>query len=280
MDVETQKRIGTFLRRKREGLAPEDVDLVRPSRTRTPGLRREDVADMAGVSTVWYSKIERGQAEGVSYETLLALSRALRLKPPEHQYLMTLAQRPAVRLSGLGTEIGDDTRRLLDRLDPLPAIVMNDYLDILATNRSYRVMCGIDLDALPREERNDIGLMLSSPAWRRFLQAEDAGAREKKLARMIGVLRGISATRPDDREMKSRIHNFLDRSEEFSRLWKNEIVTQPEEIDFHFMHAVIGPIVLRKQIWLNTSGEATFRLNVYNPLDSLTDGSLSAVCPT
>lgn len=81
---------------------------------------------MAGVSTVWYSKIERGQAEGISHETLAVLSRALRLKPPEHQYLMTLAQRPAVRLSGPGTEIGDDTRRLLGRLDPLPAIVMND----------------------------------------------------------------------------------------------------------------------------------------------------------
>lgn len=266
-DEDTQKRLGSFLRRKREGLSPEDIGLTRPPRRRTPGLRREDVAAMAGISTVWYSKIERGQAIGISREALQAISRVLRLQPPEHRYLMTLAKQPTPSTSTPCLMIGSHTRRLLDRIDPMPAIVTNDYYDILAANRAYSLMCGIDLDAVPPRERNYIGLAFSSPAWRRFLRMDDVEVGNIKLARMVGSLRGISANRPGDSLMSARIRELKAQSKEFSSLWDSEVVNQSEASDHALLHAKLGPIILRKQIWQSIGGETSGRLNVYNPLN-------------
>lgn len=267
MNLETQRLIGTFLRRKREGLLPEDVGLTRQPRARTPGLRREDVAAMAGISSVWYSKIERGQVDGISHGVLLALSHALRLTTPEHQYLINLVQQHAVHPLNVCLEIGDDSKRLIRQLNPLPAILMNDYFDILAVNDAYSIMCGLDINLFPQEERNYISLLLSSDIFQRFLQAEGNHKRGLILTRIVGAFRAFSAAHPGDINMVNKIRYFLGWSDEFSKLWESEIVTQPEETDYHFTHAVLGSIVLRKQIWLNYSGGVTSRLNVFNPLD-------------
>lgn len=266
-DEDTQKRLGSFLRRKREGLSPEDAGLTRPPRMRTPGLRREDVAAMAGISTVWYSKIERGQAIGISREALQAISRVLRLQPAEHRYLMTLAKQPTPSTSTPCLMIGSHTRRLLDRIDPMPAIVTNDYYDILAANRAYSLMCGIDLNEVPPRERNYIGLAFSSPAWRCFLRMDDADVEGIKLARMVGSLRGISANRSGDSLMAARISELKAQSKEFASLWDSEVVTQPEASDHALLHAQLGPIILRKQIWQSIGGETSGRLNIYNPVN-------------
>ena len=195
MPEDVQGRIGAFLRRKRESLAPEIAGLSRTPRARTPGLRREDVADMAGISTVWYAKIERGKAYGISREVIAALTAALRLDETERQYVMTLAGLDTAPVRDPCLHVNNDTLRLIRRLDPLPAIVINDYFDIIATNRAYEPMCGRYLAAQPQTERNYIALMLTDPAWQRFLQMEDESVREGRLLRLVG------ARRPDGRTM-------------------------------------------------------------------------------
>ncbi|MBN2751653.1 MAG: helix-turn-helix domain-containing protein [Rhodospirillaceae bacterium] len=262
-----QKQIGTFLRRKRESLAPELIGLSKASRARTPGLRREDVAVIAGISTVWYSKIERGKADGISREVLVALARALRLDDTERQYLMTLAGVEAVPIHDPCMRVNRDTLRLLGQIDPLPAILMNDYFDILSVNRAYEAMCGLALAEIPEAERNYVGLMLGEPAWRRFLQVEDDAALENRLVRVAGTLRGVHAARPCDLALAARILHFREISPAFARCWERESVARPEEVHFSFTHAVLGPIILRKQIWLNFNGETSGRLNVYHPFD-------------
>jgi len=267
MQEDAQRRIGSFLRRKRESLAPELAGLSRTSRARTPGLRREDVAAMAGISTVWYSKIERGKAEGISREALLALAGALRLDDTERQYLMTLARMEATPPRDPCMWVNQDTVRVLGRLDPLPAFVMNDYYDILALNRAYESMCGVELRTLPEDGRNYIELMLTDPAWRRFLQVEDPVVLEARLVRLVGALRGVSAARPGDPALDARIRRFHALSPIFTRCWDSQTVARPEEVRFTFTHAVLGSIVLRKQIWSNCNGETSGRLNVYHPLN-------------
>jgi transcriptional regulator with XRE-family HTH domain len=267
MPEDAQRQIGVFLRRKRESLAPELAGLSRAARARTPGLRREDVAAMAGISTVWYSKIERGRADGISREVLLSLARALRLDETERQYLMTLARMETLRVRTPCMHVSRDTLRLLGRLDPLPAILINDYFDILAANRAYEAMCGLSFEALPDADRNYVGLILTDPVWRRFLMVEDEAVLESRLGRIVGTLRGVSAARPGDRVLTARIERFRTMSPAFARCWDSEAVARPEELHFSFSHAVLGPITLRKQIWLNFNGETSGRLNVYHPLD-------------
>lgn len=274
---DTQQQIGAFLRRKRESLEPELAGLTRTARTRTPGLRREDVADIAGISTVWYSKIERGKACGISREVLVSLARALRLDETERHYVMTLAGMDVAPVRDPCRHVTPDTARILGRLDPLPAIVMNDYFDIIAVNRAYEAMCGVCLADLPPAERNYVALMVTVPAWRRFLQLNDETALENRLARLVGTLRGVSAARPGDPTLAARIAWFRGLSPVFVRCWDREAVARPEELLFSFTHAVLGPVSLKKQIWLNCNGETSGRLNVYHPQDDDTYARLASV---
>lgn len=267
MPEDAQERIGAFLRRKRESLAPEVAGLARTPRARTPGLRREDVADMAGISTVWYAKIERGKADGISREVITALAAALRLDETERQYVMTLAGLDTAPVRDPCLHVNRDTLRLIGRLDPLPAIVINDYFDIIATNCAYEAMCGVDLAALPQTERNYIALTLTDPAWQRFLQVEDESVREGRLMRLVGTLRGVGARRPGDAMLAARIDRLRALSPAFVRAWDREMIAEPEEMLFSVRHAVLGPMTLRKQIWLNCNGETSGRLNVYHPKD-------------
>ncbi|OKH86859.1 helix-turn-helix transcriptional regulator [Thalassospira sp. TSL5-1] len=266
MMQDAQKQIGAFLRSKREALAPELYGLSRPSRARTPGLRREDVAEMAGISTVWYSKIERGKAGGISREALNSLANALQFDETERHYVMALAGIEAsTSLPGPCVRVSQDTTRLLVKLNPLPAILINDYFDILATNAAYDVMCGVVLGNLPREDCNYVGLILTNPAWRRFLQLIDDRMVEERVARLVGTLRGMSAGRPGDTTLEKRIAWLRELSPIFARCWERKNVARREEALFSFTHATLGPITLKKQIWLNCSGETSGQLNVYHP---------------
>jgi len=256
--------IGDFLRRKRESLAPEEMGLPTPVRSRTPGLRREDVADLAGMSAVWYSKIERGKANGISDITLAALGDALRLDASEKQYIKTLVTQQHHIPSEPCLEISPQTSRLLNQLDPMPAIVINDYFDILACNQSYTRMCGVDLNALSEDERNYVYLTITHPKWQRFLQITDSNALDVNLQRMAAVLRAMSASRTDDHILKQRIERFQSISEAFSDFWNEKSVRYYDEAEFEFLHAGLGLINFKKQIWWNFSDNTCGRLVVYH----------------
>lgn len=274
---EAQKQIGAFLRRKRESLAPEIAGLSRTSRARTPGLRREDVADMAGISTVWYAKIERGRADGISREVLEALATTLRFDATERQYVMTLAGLDTSPVRDPCRHVNPDTLRLIGRLNPLPAIVINDYFDIIAANAAYEAMCGLQFADLPPAERNYLALTLTDPVWQRFLMVEAAANLERRLQRLVGMLRGVGARRPQDATLAARIAGFRAMSPAFDLAWSRETVAQPEEVLFSFLHARLGPITLKKQIWHNCNGETSGRLNVYHPREDADYDRLASV---
>ncbi|CAO0831375.1 hypothetical protein SMICM17S_05352 [Streptomyces microflavus] len=157
--------LAAFLRSRRERITPEQVGLVRGRRRRTPGLRREEVAQLSAVGVTWYTWLEQARDIQVSAQVLDALARALLLDPSERAHLFALSEAPD---PAPGTECPTVTpalRTMLEQLDPIPACVQNSRYDVLAYNRTYsRLLC--DLDALPPEDRNCLLLAFTHDEWR------------------------------------------------------------------------------------------------------------------
>lgn len=264
MNQDNVKLVGDFLRAKRESITPESVGLKKPARTRTSGLRREDVAYFANISTVWYSKIERGQAAGISPQVLTALSKALHLSHAEHEYLCNLIS-PQPRTGKLPCQtISQHTAQLLLQLNPLPALLMNDYLNIVTCNQAFDLMVGFSVDLLPLAEKNYLHLTITNAVWRKFLNVDDEGWRVH-IIRMAGFLRDTLAKRPEDALLTQKIEEFRALSPTFDKAWTNNTVLQPEALSYAYHHALLGEIPLDKQLWWGFGNKSCSRLNIYYP---------------
>lgn len=160
--------LADFLRSRRERITPEQVGLVRGRRRRTPGLRREEVAQLSAVGVTWYTWLEQAREIQVSPQVLDALARALLLDSTERAHLFALADSTDPAPDTRCPSVTPALRAMLDQLDPIPACVQNSRYDILAYNATYaRLLC--DLDRLPREDRNCLWLAFTNPEWRASL---------------------------------------------------------------------------------------------------------------
>lgn len=173
------EQLGQFLRSRRERLRPEQLGLSDPRRRRTPGLRREEVASLAGISPEWYVKLEQGRAVAPSSATIAALSRALRLSEVEHAHLSMLAhgrRRPAYAREA----VPDSLRRLVNSL-PYPAYVTWLRWDVLAWNDAAASLL-TDFDELDIEDRNILVHVLTNPAGRALFGEGWAGEARRMVA--------------------------------------------------------------------------------------------------
>lgn len=138
----TQRRrpeLAAFLRSRRARVTPQDVGMPPGLRRRTPGLLREEVAQLSGVGVTWYTWLEQGRPINASAQVLDAVARTLRLDPPEREHLYHLAEVPFAPVSRTPVRsVGPQMQGILDALEPRPAVVYNARYDILATNGSYR----------------------------------------------------------------------------------------------------------------------------------------------
>src|ERR1700728_2823820 len=154
-----RREAGGFLRSRRERLTPPDVGLPKGFRRRTPGLRREEVAMLAGVGTTWYTWLEQGRDVRPSGEVLSALAGALRLDPTERRHLLVLYDRPTPDPRPAGAErVDEPLRRMLDSLTGQPAFVFGRRWDVLAWNRAAEVIYG-PYERLEGDERNMLHLV-------------------------------------------------------------------------------------------------------------------------
>ncbi|WP_103340839.1 helix-turn-helix domain-containing protein [Amycolatopsis sp. CA-126428] len=205
--------LAAFLRTRRERLDPGDLGLpARRQARRTPGLRREEVAELAGVSVDYVVRLEQGRGLRPSADVVAALSRALRLTPAERTYLFDLTrQRPDHAVEPATTAVPSLARLVAD-LSPLPAMLMNHRYDILAWNGE---MAGLLLDfaTLPPSRRNAMWLCLRHPEIR-----DSYVDRERVVRDGIGHLRAAWAAHPDDPALLGLIAECT-RDEEFARLW-------------------------------------------------------------
>src|SRR3954447_5041238 len=154
-----RRELADFLRTRRAALSPRDVGLPEGGRRRTPGLRREEVAALAGVGTTWYTWLEQARDVRASRSVLEAVGEALRLTPAEHRHLLRLGRGEEVDLPGVEPEQASPTlRRMIEHLGPNPAYLLSRRWDFLVWNEALAAVFG-DPGEVPPERRNHVWLM-------------------------------------------------------------------------------------------------------------------------
>ncbi|MFI6933983.1 helix-turn-helix transcriptional regulator [Streptomyces sp. NPDC050287] len=205
------KALGGFLRARRERVAPERVGLTGGGRRRVRGLRREELAQLAGISVDYYVRLEQGRATQPSPEVLDALARVLGLDTAERRHLDTLAMgrpEPTPRL-----RVGPVLLRALEAMAPLPAFVTDHRLDVVAWNDLGSELMGGLADP-GRRDRNNARFLFLDPA-SRDLHPE----WEERAAEAVGQLRVAAARYPDDTELAALIGRLAEGSGDFRRIW-------------------------------------------------------------
>jgi transcriptional regulator with XRE-family HTH domain len=255
-----RRELGAFLRDRRERIAPQQVGLTPTGRRRTPGLRREELAQLAGVGVTWYTWLEQGRDINVSPQVLEAVCRTLMLDPHERSHVMTLAGFGELRLAAECQSIRPAVQTMLDGLGPIPASVQNARFDVLAYNRVY---CHLfdDLDALPLEDRNTLWLAFTHPAWRRAMVEW-----EPTVHRLVAQYRLAMADHVGEPAWRALVARLSDASAEFVRVWEEHEVLGPENQTKLVMNAKVGLLRLDStHYWLGPRPGS--RLIVYTPAD-------------
>ncbi len=255
-----RSELADFLRRRRESITPGDVGLPNGGRRRTPGLRREEVAQLAGVGTTWYTWLEQGRDVRASLDVLESISRALRLSPAERTHLVLLGRgedpppckSPAERVSAT-------LRRLIENLGPNPAYLLGRRWDYLAWNRAACALMG-DFDKVPRAARNHVWLHFMDPARRELFPDWERSSRL-----LVAKFRADSARHLGDSEFEQLIHSLRQSSPEFCREWKRHEVARSGEGRKEIRHPIVGTMVFEHAVL--SPGEAPEqRMILYSPL--------------
>jgi transcriptional regulator with XRE-family HTH domain len=228
MRDQVNPELGEFLRTRRARLTPGEVGLSGAIRRRVPGLRREELARVAGVSPDYYTRLEQGRHHTASPAVLDSLASALRLRPSErsHLYALAGAAGPSLADDGLadGNCDGDGAylRQTLDIFGGTPAVLCAAFSDILAANDAACFLYDTDFGGLPAAERNTLHWILTSPT-ARSLYGE---AWEQSSTEIIGKLRMDSGRQPDHPRVRALVAQLNRDSELFRRVWaQHEIST-------------------------------------------------------
>ncbi|MGY0018297.1 helix-turn-helix domain-containing protein [Streptomyces sp. cg35] len=240
--LDQRAELSEFLRTRRARLKPEDVGIASMGRhRRVPGLRREELAQLAGVSVAYYTRLEQGNGRNVSAEVLDAIARALRLSDAEQAHLTRLAkpkqQRRRARPPRRQT-VRPGLRQLLDSLEGVPAYVAGARSEILAWNRMAAALFG-DWGALPPAERNWARLTFLDPGYRDLFRDWDSKASD-----MVSYLRLYAGQHPDDPDLSALVGELSVKSEEFRRLWATHDVKEKGHGVKRMRHPLVGELTL------------------------------------
>lgn len=237
-----RRELAAFLRSRRERITPADVGLPAGPRRRTPGLRREEVAQLAYISTEYYTRLEQARAPRPSREVLAGLARALRLPDAERDHLHHLAGAPPLPPAGPSREVRQSILDLLHRLPQAAATVMSATLEVLAWNDLAAALME-DFSALPRRDRNLVRRVFLGPHshGQRLYGVSDGDAFARNATRR---LRAAAARYPDDPEVAELVGDLLAGSEEFTRLWESREVTPRSTLCKTFQHRLVGPVTV------------------------------------
>lgn len=239
--IDPRAEIGEFLRSRRARLTPQDVGLPAFGRhRRVPGLRREELAQLAGVSVAYLTRLEQGKGANVSVEVLDAIAAALRLTDAEHEHLTHLIRchHRRKRTPPYRQQIRAALRDMLAAMETVPAYVTGGPLDILAWNRMAAALFG-DLDRLPSRERNWARLVFLRPDHRRLF-----ADWESKAADVVGALRLYAGCHPEDPQLLALVGELSVKSEEFRRLWARHDVREKKHGLQRLRHPLVGDLGL------------------------------------
>jgi len=242
--VEAKKEFREFLGSRRARLTPEQVGLTSYGSRRVPGLRREEVAVLAGVSVPYYSRLERGEVNGVSEGVLDALAGALRLDDAERAHLFDLARAAAPtsarprRRHAARQRVRPELQWTLDAITGAAAYVGNDRLDVLATNALARALFS-ELYAAGTRPANHARFLFLDPRAEAFHVDWDRAASDT-----VAILRSAAARDPHDRELTDLVGQLATRSAAFRTRWAAHDVRFHAPRAKHFHHPAVGAIDL------------------------------------
>lgn len=233
--------LGAFLRSRRAALDPHLVGMPDDGRPRrVPGLRREELAQLAHVSIDYIVRLEQGRTRRVSRPVLDALADALRLAPDERDYLFTVADAasaPPARQPGR-PEVAPRLRELLDTMHDVPAMVLRRGMDVLAWNRGAAALL-VDFGALPPAERNLIRLTFLDDAFRSLYADWPRVARE-----CVAVLRMEAGRTPHDPALNALVGQLSVLDADFRTWWADHRVRGPRQLTKTYRHPTVGTLVL------------------------------------
>jgi len=255
-----REELADFLRHRREALKPEDVGLPNGGRRRTPGLRREEVAQLADVGATWYTWLEQGRDVRASLDVLEALARALRLNQAERSHLIMLGRgEEAPPCKSPVERVSPTLRRLIENLGPNPAFIIGRRWDYLAWNEAAVALLG-DLGAVPRAARNHAWLTFTDPARREMFTDWERSSRT-----LVAKFRADSARHLGDPEFESLIAALRRSSPEFARAWERHEVSRSGEGRKDLRHPLVGMMSFSHAVF-HPAEKLDQRLVLYSPL--------------
>jgi MmyB-like transcription regulator ligand binding domain/Helix-turn-helix domain len=267
-----RRELAGFLRSRRERIAPEQVGLPPAARRRTPGLRREEVATLAGVGVTWYTWLEQGRDINASPQVLDSVARTLLLDPHERQHLFRLADVPDGTVQRDCTAVSAEVQVLLDQLIPYPACIRNARYDILGFNSSYEHLMG-PLSDVPFEDRNSLWRVFTSPECRAAMVDWPESTR-----RMVAEYRSAMADHVAEPAYKCLVSRLTRASPEFAELWERHEVAAPENRTKQWLHPRVGLLRLNyTHLWLGQ--KLGTRMVTYTPADEPTAERLRELSP-
>jgi transcriptional regulator with XRE-family HTH domain len=257
LELDRHQELGEFLRSRRARLSPEQVGLSRGIRRRTPGLRREEVASLAGISPEWYTWLEQGRDINVSVQLLESLARVLQLDDNERTYLFLCAlNQPAPVETFTPPTITPTLRLFLDQLGTTPACVVDARLNTVARNPAHRAVFG-NYGGQSERDRNII--------WRVFTYPGPRDEQWKEFARMcLAQFRAEYGRFVEDPWWAEQIAELSEVSPEFRELWARPDVLNVMEGRKSIDHPLVGELAF-EFLWLQTVNSPDLRLFVYTP---------------
>lgn len=256
--VTYESRLGTYLRDRRSKLDPAVFGFA-PGRRRTPGLRREEVAQRANISPTWYTWLEQGRGGAASADVLDRISRALMLTDVEreHLFLLGLGRPPEVRYRK-DEGVTPRLQRVLDVLEPSPAMIRTATWDVLAWNRAATVAL-TDYASLQHEQRNVLRFIFLDPRARAAQHDWDSVARF-----VVGAFRVDAARAGAEAVVKPLVEELSRLSPEFAAMWRDNDVRTYGEAVKHIRHPVLGELAFEYSAFA-VDGRPDLSLVIYNP---------------
>ncbi|TXS35512.1 helix-turn-helix domain-containing protein [Streptomyces sp. uw30] len=243
--MERNEELGDFLRARRAAMDPQHLGIHDPAPRRVPGLRREELAALAGVSVDYYTRLEQGRPITPSQSVLDALANALQLDPAERSYLHAVARQPGAgrrRTPRAAQKVRPGVHTLLARLGDTPAFVLGRRTQILASNRMARALL-TDFDAMPVRDRNVTRWLILDEAARSLF----ADGWQRIASEFVGTLRMDAARHPDDAATAELVGELSMRSEHFRRWWAAQKVVVHGHGTKALHHPIVGDLTLHTE---------------------------------
>jgi transcriptional regulator with XRE-family HTH domain len=272
MDRETRlQTLSAFLKAKRAKILPESIGLAPGNRRRTPGLRREEVAQLAGVSTTWYTWLEQGRDRRMSTSVLDCIATALQLTIDERKYLHALALESgsgATLLKEEQTEISRSLKKIMNELRFCPTIITDRRYDIVGWNEAASHVF-LDFEQIPFEQRNMIRLLFTRKELQRL-----AVNWEHFIRGFLAIFRAYYGQYMEDNWYDRFLEEMKVVHPDFDHLWQQSEVKSAPEVLIEFRHAKAGKMLFNLTS-LQVQGSSDLRFSIYTPTpDSPTENKL------